>query len=131
LANAKPVFWTAPTLKLIGKNGESWHFSENGYFVATEKNGFWMVYVRNEKGNVKQIIGVLGKTKVATIDLNYNNDNKLISASGTNESGETRSITYEYDSSGRLSSVISSQGKLGYNYKNNWVSEVNWEIHQS
>jgi len=37
LANAKPVFWTAPTLKLIGKNGESWHFSENGYFVATNK----------------------------------------------------------------------------------------------
>ena len=127
LADSNPNFLTNPTIELIGKNGESWHFTEDGDLIAIEKDGFRKVYLRNQNGDVKQILGFLGKNLMASINLNYNSLNRIESATGKNELGDEQTVNYEYDSEGRLSEIISAKGKLGYDYEKCWISEVSWQ----
>lgn len=125
IANSTPNYLNKTTLTLIGKTGESWHFTESGDLIAIEKGGFRIVYLRNESGNVKQIVGLLGRTRMASIDLEYDHFNRLMSATGKNHLGEAQTVRYEYDASGNLSGITSAQGKLAYAYQNHWVSQVN------
>ncbi len=124
MADAKPDFWTIPTHKLIRKDGTAWHFSTNssGVLVATERNGFRTVYERNADGSVKRIVGTQGLRLVASIELIYDAAGRLREAKGQRESGEpvndkNRTTTsYEYDASGMLIAVRSSQGRTSYQY---------------
>lgn len=127
IANSAPTYLNSKTLELIGKTGGSWHFTESGDLIAIEKGGFRIVYLRNESGNVKQIVGLMGRTRMASIDLEYDRLNRLISATGKNHLGEAQTVHYEYDTSGNLSVVTSAQEKLAYAYQNQWVSEANWQ----
>lgn len=131
LANSNPNFLNNPTIELIGKNGESWHFTEEGNLIAIEKDGFRIVYLRDLNGNVSQIVGLLGKNIMATIDLKYNDVSRLMSAKGENSSGEVRTVTYDYDASGRLTKVASAEGETGYEYENYRVSEETWHVTNS
>lgn len=127
LANSAPNFLSNSTLELIGKTGESWHFTESGDLIAMEKDGFRSVYLRNESGNVRQIVGLLGRTRIASIDLEYDQSERLVSATGKNHLNETQTVRYEYDASGKLSRVASAQGKFAYVYQDQWVSEISLE----
>lgn len=127
LCNSNPGFLNIPTLELIGKNGEAWHFTENGDLIAMEQNGFRIIYNRNQYGNLMQIVGLLGKKVMAIIDLKYDSNGRLTSATGKNEFLKEQVINYEYDSLGLLAGIRSIQGTLGYHYKNALVSEVTWK----
>jgi hypothetical protein len=126
LADSKPDFLSAPTMELIGKNGESWHFTEQGDFIAIEKEGFRIVYLRNQYGKVTQIAGLLGKTLMATIDLKYDDSTRLISAIGSNNIDANMEVKYRYDSAGRLAGIVSQEGMLGYEYEGFRVVKETW-----
>ncbi|MCP4990625.1 MAG: RHS repeat protein [Colwellia sp.] len=133
LADGSPTFLSLPTLKLLCKNGEIWHFTKagdhvdkSGDLVAIERDGFRTVYQRNMNGRVLGIAGWLGSHKLATIEFGYDEKGRLESAIGQNNNGEQK-IRYEYDTSGKLASVISDQGKLGYRYTGSWVTSKTWQ----
>lgn len=124
LANSNPDFLTNSTIELIGKTGESWHFTKTGELIAIEKDGFRIVYLRNEFGNVEQIVGLLGKNKMASIDIKYDNLNRIKSAIGKNKFGKEQFVNYEYDDSGKLINVNKTQENFTYKYDNELVSDV-------
>ena len=126
LADGKPAFLTVPTLKLLCKDGGTWHFTKAGGLVAVDKDGFRTVFIREPDGKVSQIAGLLGTHLMATIDLRYDAQGRLAGATGKNTHGE-QTISYEYNPAGKLAGVVSDQGKLGYQYEGPWVSTVTWQ----
>ncbi len=133
LADGSPTFLSFPTLKLLCKDGEIWHFTKagdhfdkTGDLVAIEKDGFRTVYKRNKNGRVLQIEGWLGSHKMATIELSYDDMGRLESAIGKNNNGEGK-IRYEYNADGKLADVVSEHGKLGYRYMDSWVTLITWQ----
>jgi len=130
LANDKPSFLSGPTLKLIRKDGDTWHFSDDGSLVAIESVGFRTVYERDNKGRLMRIVGLRGQQKVAFINLIYNASGRLESAKAYSANRDiTESIVrYEYDNVDRLISVASEEGRLGYQYKGAWVNAVTYQV---
>lgn len=130
LADDKPEFLSVPTRKLIRKDGGAWYFSKAGSLVATEQDGFRTVFERDTNGHMTRIVGLLGRQPLAFIELDYNASGRLESAKARRAGdGSTESIvSYEYDDGGRLTTVISESGKLGYQYQGSWVTAVTHQI---
>lgn len=127
LADGSPTYLNIPTLKLLRKDGGTWHFTTAGKLAAIENNGFRTVYLTNPKnGRLTQITGLLGSQRMATIDLSYDGQGRLVKATGKNSRSE-QEIEYEYDSDGKLSYVLSDLGKLGYTHNGPLVSSVTWQ----
>jgi RHS repeat-associated protein len=127
LTDGSPTYLNIPTLKLMRKDGGAWHFTTDGKLVAIEKNGFRTVYLIDpNNGRLTQIAGLLGPQRLATIDLSYDGQGRLVKATGKSSRGE-QEIEYEYGSDGKLSYVLSDQGKLGYRHNGPLVSSVTWQ----
>jgi len=126
IGEAKPDFLTISTLNLIGKNGELWHFTQDGELIATELNGFRVIYLRNERGKISQIVGLLGKSILATIDIKYDEQGRIKEAAGKDYLDEIQTITYKYDHDGLLNGVSGNVGKLTYSYNDFKVLELAW-----
>jgi hypothetical protein len=126
IGDAKPDFLTISTLNLIGKNGELWHFTQEGDLIATETNGFRVIYLRNEKGRISQIVGLLGKSILATIDIKYDEQGRVKEAAGKDYLDEIQTITYTYDHEGLLNGVSGNIAKLTYSYDDFKVMELAW-----
>jgi RHS repeat-associated protein len=125
LADGNPSFLSAPTLKLLAKDGTIWHFTKAGDLAAYDKDGFRTVFARKTDGTVSQIAGLLGTRLMATIDLHYDSDRRIVGAKGRNAQGE-QTIRYVYNTDHKLAEVISDQGKRGYQYQGPWVTAVSW-----
>jgi len=116
LTDDQPKFLTAPTRKLLRKDGSVWHFTRAGGLVATEQNGFLTVYERDKNGRITRIVGMLGGKAVAFISLQYDSANRIILAEGKNAK-TNEVIRYEYNDGDRLAGVESESGRLGYRYE--------------
>ncbi|EGV16215.1 RHS repeat domain-containing protein [Thiocapsa marina] len=128
LADAPPDLLSQPTRKLIRKDGESWHFSQNGDLVGIEGRGRVTLYERDTQGRISRILGLLGRKPVAAIELAYDGEGRLERATGTrmDTPGERLTLRYAYGADGRLATVASEVGTLGYRYRGSWVSEVDF-----
>jgi len=125
LADAKPEFLSAPTRQLIRKDGGIWHFSQSGELVATEQDGFRIVYERDQSARLTRMAGLLGKRLVGSIEFRYDPNGRLESAKSSAGGRESR-VRYEYDDAGRLAGVVSESGRLGYRYEGPWVTAVTY-----
>jgi RHS repeat-associated protein len=131
LANDQPKFLgKSETHLLILKDGTRWHFTLQGDLAAIEEGGLVTLYDRDSYGRVNRIVGLLGGVKDAAITLHYNLQGRLdyaeASASVAGGSPPKLRVDYEYDSSGRLAGVRSSQGMVGYRYEGPWVKAITW-----
>lgn len=124
LADAQPEFLSGPTHELIHKDGVRWHFSKQaGHLVATEQGGFRTVYERDATGRLTRIVGVQGRQPAGSIELHYDAQGRLDSATAQ-KSTRRSTIRYEYDDAGRLAAVVSDLGTRGYRYSGSWVNAV-------
>jgi RHS repeat-associated protein len=126
LADAEPEFLSGPTKKLLRKDGGAWHFDQAGNLVATEAGGVRVIYERDAKGRPTRILGLLGRQPVASIALAYDAAGLLESASAKREgdAAPASTVRYGYDASGRLVTVTTDAGRLGYRYQGSWVTAV-------
>ncbi len=126
LADAEPEFLSGPTKKLLRKDGGAWHFDQAGNLVATEAGGVRVIYERDAQGRPTRILGLLGRQPVASIDLAYDAAGLLESASAKREgdAAPASTVRYGYDASGRLVTVTTDAGRLGYRYQGPWVTAV-------
>ena len=107
------------SMRLIGKDGSVWHFSPAGDLIATENAGLRTVYER-DNGRVTGIVGLKGKYRMASIQLNYDKSGRLQSATGQREDGQDNkaaTVKYEYDVSGKLVALFSDAGRISYQYQ--------------
>jgi YD repeat-containing protein len=125
VSETKTDFLSSPTRVVLLKDGGIWHFSKGGLLVAVEDGPSRTVYERDETGKVTRIVGLAGKHKEAEIELRYGPGGRLIAAEGKNSAGN-KMIRYEYDEAGRLTSVASNAGRMGYMYHGPWVSKITW-----
>ncbi|MBW8879428.1 MAG: RHS repeat protein, partial [Acidobacteria bacterium] len=131
LANDRPKFLgKSETHLLILKDGTRWHFTLQGDLAAIEEGGLVTLYDRDSHGRITRIVGLLGGVKEAAITLHYNSQGRLdyaeASASSAGGNPPKLRVDYEYDSSGRLTGVHSSQGLIGYLYEGPWVKAITW-----
>ncbi len=134
ITDGNPRFLSGETVKLIRKDGGAWHFSKAGQLVAVENGGFKTVYERDDHGRLTRIVGVLGRSLVASIDLKYDDGSgKLSSATAYRADSESDKtiINYQYDNAGRLSAIESKSGTVGIRYKNSWVTAVTYQARGS
>jgi YD repeat-containing protein len=128
MADDEPNFLSGPTHKLIRKDGGAWHLRKDGPLVATEAGGLRTVYERDEEGRLKRIVGLRGRQPVAFIEMTYDSSSKLESA--TAETSAPRSaktaVKHTYDPRGRLATVTSQSGRLGYRYQGSWVTAITY-----
>jgi hypothetical protein len=136
----KPSFFNNHETNMIRlKSGRRWHFSKHGDLVATEDGSITTVYERDDSRRVTRIVGLLGASQAAEIELAYTSDGFLEKATGKDLLGEDTTpieVTYYYDTDGRLSgleeSVSSTRstaaaGRLAYEYTGPWVSKISWQ----
>jgi YD repeat-containing protein len=135
LANDRPKFLKdSETLLLLLKNGTRWHFTPQGDLVAVEDGPQVTVYERDGKGWVTRIVALLGGAQAAGVDLEYTSKGTLSRAVGTetgNPGSKPAEVTYTYTPSGRLASVSSAEGAVGYSYQGIWVASVTWTAKKS
>lgn len=78
---------------------------------------------------MSRIVGLLDGVLTAQIDLDYSSQGSLAKAVGKsldNPKPKVLEVSYAYDSSGRLAGVTSTDGTVGYGYKDSWVTSVTW-----
>ena len=131
MAIARPTFLKIDSTRVLKlKNGQEWHFSENGALVAVKDGPQVTVYERGAAGQVTRIVGLLGGQLAGEIKLEYAGDEKLKMAIGRsfdNQQSKSLTVTYDYDDAGRLITVKSEEGKIGYGYDGTRVSAVTWQ----
>lgn len=115
LADATPDFLTAPTHKLIRKDGGAWHFDQAGRLVATESKGIRTFYEWDDAGRLTRILGIVGRRPISFIELTYDRAGRLTSAQGRRAGRKaTASVRYGYHTDGRLATVASAAGRIEY-----------------
>ncbi len=127
LAAAKPKFLQdVTTLVVFLHNGQRWHFTEAGDFVALEDGPRLTVYERGK--HVKRIVALVGGSLIGQISLEYSSDGKVTKAVGrTFAAGEqSATVSYHYSSAGRLLAVSSDAGTLHYHYDGTRVDAASW-----
>lgn len=130
LANAEPAFLKdVKTLVVLLKSGQEWHFNESGDFIASANGPQVTIYERDSAGRVPRIIGLLGGRVAAEIGLEYSEQGILVKATGTSrDDPQERSldVSYTYGPSGRLASIRSQDGAIGYQYEDSLVTAITW-----
>lgn len=131
LADAKPDFLQdASTRVVLAKDGQELHFSTSGDLVAVKEGPQVTVYERQANGSISRIVSLLGKRQAATIELAYDSEGRLKSATGrtaaADESGVQKNVavTYAYDTSGNLTAVQTPDGQTRYQYEGSKVVAV-------
>ena len=130
LGDTHPKFLgKTPTRVLFLKDGREWHFAESGELVAIQEGPQVTIYTRHGDGRVTQVVGMLGGTPQARIDLEYNSDGALSKATAVSlgeGAAKPEEVSYGYGASGRLAEVRSSEGTVSYGYKGSWVTTVSF-----
>jgi YD repeat-containing protein len=96
------------------------HFNEDGYLIAYEDKPVIVIYKRDKNNNIQQIEGFWGKKVLASILVNYDNNKRIKEIKGNN----SESVKYIYSSDNILISVIKTQERIDYKYKNGLVTEI-------
>lgn len=123
LADGDPDFLNLATLEVIAADGSSLHFTQSGHLAAIDRSGFRTVYLRDETARIIRIVGLLGRSQYASIDLIYDEQGRLASARG--ESGEhERTVRYEYAPDGRLAWTTIDGVRRGYRYEDRRVAVI-------
>jgi RHS repeat-associated protein len=93
-------------------DGREWHFDEAGQLVAWSESPLTVIYRRNDQNQVVSIEGWYGDTQQATINLTYDTEGQLVSATGSDGS----TVTYTYDDTGNLGTVETADRSVDYTY---------------
>ncbi|NEZ66346.1 DUF4114 domain-containing protein [Leptolyngbyaceae cyanobacterium CCMR0082] len=94
------------------QDGREWHFDTQDQLLGWVEGVVAVVYKRNAQNQIETIEGWYGNTLQATIELTYNTNDQLQSATGSNDSV----VNYVYNASGQLASVTGPNGLLEYTY---------------
>lgn len=111
-----------PTKALLFRDGVEWHFNDHGNLVAQIQATLTVIYRRDNAQNIRRIEGWYGKDLCADITIEYNEQGRILSATGSNK----EKIAYEYDKTGCLQKVISSDDTIEYRYKDGLVTAILW-----
>ena len=117
VGNKKQIGFQTDFLTYQNKN---LHFNDSSFLVADEKAPYTIVYNRDSKNKIIQIIGYYGNIMLADIKLSYDEKNRLISALGSND----EKVDYTYNDEGLLSSIDKPKNILTYDYANGLVSKI-------
>lgn len=107
-----------PTMAMLFRDGQQWHFDEDGYLVGRVRPPAMVLYRRDGAHRIRRIEGWYGANLRADIRLKYGDGGRLVEASGSN--GET--VAYRY-ADGKL---VGARGKTTttYEYEDALVSSV-------
>jgi RHS repeat-associated protein len=86
----------SPTQVLLFRDGRRWYFEETGQLAGWTEAPLTVVYRRDDEQRIRRIEGWYGKDLHADIVLSYDQQERLIAATGSN--GEE--VTYSYDPTG-------------------------------
>ncbi|NEZ55827.1 DUF4114 domain-containing protein [Adonisia turfae] len=94
------------------QDGRDWHFDPQGQLLGWVEGPVAAAYKRNSQNQIATIEGWYDNTKQATIELTYNTNGQLESATGSNNSF----VDYGYNAAGQLASVTGTNISLEYTY---------------
>ncbi len=124
----RPKFLAGTATQVVYlKNGQEWHFSENGDLVAEVASPQITVYERDGDGRLSRLVAVRGGALAARIDLAYNLQGQIAKAVGVAldaPSAKPVEVAYSYADSGRLAGLATSSGTIGYQYDGSLLTEV-------
>ena len=127
LASAKDPLVKQGETELLFRDGRSWYFDKQGNLVAMQAKPFTTLYLRDRAGRVSQIVGYFGDKLSAAINLEYDAQGRLVSATTKNGGGK-EGVSYDYDADGVLQSVTSSHGITRYSYERGLVKTISKSI---
>lgn len=109
-----------PTHVVIFRDGRRWHFDEAGSLAAVEEAPLTVVYRRDQMNRARRIEGWYGKVLRAEIQLDYDDQGRLVAARGSN----ARPVKYTYDATGALTGVAAPEGAVEYEYRDGQVTAI-------
>jgi RHS repeat-associated protein len=113
------------TTRLLLRNGEKWHFTEDGLCVGRQHGPRLVVYRRQpQRRLIERIEGWYGSVKHAEILLSYDSQDHIETATGKGLSGANETVSYTYSEDGTLATVKGSQHTRAYNYRGTLVTEI-------
>ena len=126
------------TRQVLWKDGREWHFDDDGWLVLETVEGGATRYIRDRVGQVRQIIGYVGKSVNGTIDLSYDSQGRIVKVVAQQPEALRRvwaadavEVVYAYNNDGRLASVSRKTEKskdvaeaVSYAYRGPHLTEI-------
>lgn len=107
--------------RLYFRGGAVWHFDQSGRLTMTESRGVRRQVHYDDGGRLKALVGVLGETPMATLEIEYDDLGRVAAVTGAVREGigerQPDRVSYSYSGSGALECVSVGGGKCRYIYE--------------